>query len=204
MGGAGGSGNTLVQPPDQPQFDLSGMTPAPPASPAWPPAARWAAGCGTGCALLVLLEGLVIWAFTAAALGSRQQLVGQVQAPRRVARGMPFPLKLTVRNPSKEPATLTSVVARAALTDRITLTAPQPAPATEPITIWGATTWQYQRSLKPGDRFTVTFQAIPAETGTVSGALEVQSGFLPVTVPFTVEVVESDDPAGKPEDVNER
>jgi len=173
-----------VETPVAPEFEL----PAPGARQIWPPRAQWAAGCGSGCALLVLLEGLAIWAIAYAMIYSPQQLAGSIRTPKRVSQGMPFPLTVVVKNESKRPATLTAIVARSTLTDQLTLTAPQPAPPGAPTTMLGTTTWQYQKEMKPGQRFTVTFQAIPNRSGTLRGSLELQAGFVPYPVSFSVEV----------------
>src|SRR5689334_11174495 len=77
----------------------------------WPPAAQWTAGCGAGCALLVVLAGLAFWGMMAAALTLRPPagLTAAVQAPARVTVGTKFPLKLVYRNTSGKTVTVTNV-----------------------------------------------------------------------------------------------
>jgi hypothetical protein len=177
-----------VQHSAPPEFELPSSYDVPAASGGWPPAARTAAGCGAGCAVAAILLGVGLWSLMAAMIYSPQSVSGKISAPAVVREGRPFPLVLTVHNTGDQESVLSAVVARDALADRLHLTAPEPAPSGEPIRMLGATTWRYERTLKPGEKLKITFQAIPSGLGPLKGELELQSGFVPSPVPLKVEV----------------
>jgi hypothetical protein len=155
----------------------------------WPPAAKVAGGCSLGCLAAVLLQALVIWFFTWLAFGMRPPagMVARVQAPPTVPSGKPFPLVLSIRNDGKEAFTITNVTAGKALLRQFSLKNPQPAPANH-VSALGSTVWEFRKTVEPGATWTVRFEATPSRPGRVRGSLEVQAGFTPVGVPFTVHV----------------
>jgi hypothetical protein len=157
----------------------------------WPPAARWAVGCGTGCALLVALQGLVIWGALSVFFFARppEGLAAQVTTPKGVAAGRKFPLTLTVRNEGADSMTVTNVAVRSDTLEWLTLENPQP-PALNHTAMLGSAIWSYQQTVEPGKSWTLRFDATARRAGAHEGALEVQVGFVPKAVRFSVEARE--------------
>jgi len=175
-----------MQPLDD--FDFAGLG-GPPARPAWPPRARWAAGCGAGCALLVLLEGLVLWGGLVFFFSLRPPpgFAARIQAPAVVTAGRKFPLKVVLHNAGQAAATVTNITADRNALAQLTLENPQPAPATPGVLMWGSQAWSYQKSLAPGEKWTVTFDATAQKSGPLNGALQIQVNFLPKSARFKLE-----------------
>jgi hypothetical protein len=180
-----------MQTPGPADFDFSTMSAPVEGGSSWPPAARWAAGCGIGCGVLVLLEAVVLWIFIAVGFNLRptEGVQAKVTVPPSVTAGTKFPLTLTVRNRGSQPFTLTNVIVRPRATQGLKLENPQPPPTAPPTDAFGtAIVWPYDKSIRPGGTYTVRLDAAAAEAGTVKGSLELQIGWAPKQVPFTVKV----------------
>lgn len=160
--------------------------------PSWPPAAKWAVGCGSGCALLVLFEAIAAWGLLAFIFNLRppEGMVARVTAPPQVRVGKPFPLTLTVRNEGDSPFTLGSVTARPGLLEKLSLDDPQPTPRATTSAL-GSRVWSYQDVVHPRATFTVRFTAEAKAPGELRSALELQSNWFPKSVPFTIKVEDS-------------
>jgi len=189
-----------VETPGLGDFDLSGLQNPLPARAGWPPAAKWAVGCGSGCAGLVLLEMVAFWVFIAFYMHLRppEGMAVRAQAPPRAVVGQKFPLTLVVENRGDRPFTVNSVTARKRLLSRLDLANPQADPrptagAGSPFGsgeshAFGSAIWQYSQSLKPGEKWTLRFDATPRQPGALKGALEVQANLAPKAARFSVEV----------------
>jgi hypothetical protein len=169
-------------------FDLSELSPRGEPRPAWTPAARWAVGCGSGCALAVLLQALFLWGGIAFFFNLRapEGLQSSVNVPPTVVPGKPFPLTLVVRNEGDRPFTVDAVTTPAR--SPVTLKDPKPAPpslGTGP-TFGGMRAWVYQKQVAPGEKWTVTFTATAQSHGTTRGTLQVQCNHLPMPVNYTL------------------
>jgi hypothetical protein len=165
-------------------------SPAPSSWRSWPPAARWAVGCGTGCAFLALLNTLALWGFVSFLFHIRppEGMVVEARVPRTVTAGRKFPLVLTVRNEGTAAFTISTVTARPQLFKQMSLENPKPPPSAPPTRALGTTAWVYQKSLAPGEKWSVTFDATALQPGKVNGSLEVQAGLAPKAARFSVEV----------------
>ena len=166
-------------------FDLTGIG-APP-RPAWPEPARLAVGCGSGCALLVLLEFGVIWLFVTFMLNAHppEGLEATATAPRHSVVGKAFPLKLTIRNEGESAFTVRSISAQQELLRKFNLDQPAPAPLAGKTSLFGRDTWAFNRKVEPKETWTVTFQATPREEGKLTGNLDLQVNSVLSSVSFT-------------------
>jgi hypothetical protein len=182
--------------PATPDFDLSSFTPpSEPRRPGWPPAAQAAVGCGTGCAVLVLLEGVVAALVLSATLNMHptEGLVARVEAPPKAIAGQKFAVTLVVRNEGERAFKISSITARHSRTQTVMLSNPRPAPSSVVSTpsllgMPGTEIWSYDRSVEPGKELRVQFDAEAREKGAAKGALEVHAGGLPKEAPFSVDV----------------
>lgn len=171
--------------------------PPPPRS-GWPPAARWAVGCGSCCVAGVLLQGLLIWGMLYLFMGMQppEGLTARVATPPSVVAGRQFPLTLEIRNEGETPLNITNILASQETVRSFQLSNPRPAPASS-TSSFGTTVWSYQRSLAPGQKWSVRFDATVSEPGAESGALQVQAGLSgPLRVPFTVSAASRKPAAG--------
>lgn len=169
------------------EFDLTGTSAPEERPPAWPPAARNAAGCGIGCVLAVLLQAVVLWGLIALAFNLRppEGLKTSVTVPARVSPGQPFPLTLVVRNTGDRPFTLTNLTLQTPA--EVALENPQPAPLPTKLPSFGGTRiWSYQKRVAPGEEWRVKFDATTRRPGVSRGMLQVQVDLAPQPVPFTV------------------
>jgi hypothetical protein len=97
-----------------------------------------------------------------------------------------FPLTLTVRNEGESSLSIDNIVIRDAATPGLTLLNPQPAP-TNTVSALGSTVWSYRAVVEPGKSWTLRIDAVASRAGELEGAVEIQSGFTPKVVPFTVD-----------------
>lgn len=148
-------------------------------------------GCGSGCALLVLLEAVALWGLLALVFNMRspEGLAARVETPPTVRVGETFPLTLTVENRGAETFRLQNVAVRQETLGRFRLSNPQPEPIAS-TELFGVRTWSYDKLVQPKDRWTVRFDATALEAGEVSGTLEAQVNLAPQRVPFSVKAVE--------------
>lgn len=178
-------------PPPAPQpYAPHPYAPPPPPPSGWPPAARWAVGCGSCCGVLVLLELVLIWGSLQIGMGMRppEGLKARVTVPRAPVAGERFPLVLEVRNEGSSAFTVTNITARSGTLRQFQLSNPQPKPA-KTTSVWGSTIWSFQQSVPPGGKWTLRLDARVAEPGEASGALEIQSGLAGMRpARFTVQV----------------
>ena len=101
-----------MEPPGLGEFELEQPAPPSPAAPPWPPAARWAVGCGSGCAAMVLLEALLMLAGVSLTFSQASGIAAKVQAPASVVEGETFPLRLVVKNEGTKPLGIANVALR--------------------------------------------------------------------------------------------
>ena len=181
-----------MQQPPLADFDL---TPPPPG---WPPAARWAAGCGIGCAGLVLVQAFFVWGVLALTFNVPRGLVTEVKTPPSATVGQPFPLAVVVRNEGQGNLTVTNVGAAQALLKDLELRNPRPPAVAGPISVMGRTTWSYQQSVPPGQTWEVRFEAVPRRAGTIEGSLDLQVNFAQVDADVKVEAREPASPRRRP------
>jgi hypothetical protein len=174
------------------EFSLPRAPEGPTGWASWPPAARWAVGCGSGCVVLVLLQALVMWAAFAVLFTVQppEGLAARIEAPASVTVGEPFPLAVVVENQGTEPFRVQNLAARAATLQLFSLESPEP-PATTPMRLLGSATWTYNQSVQPGETWRVTFQATALSAGAHAGTIEVQANMAPRPVSFTVEAAEA-------------
>jgi hypothetical protein len=179
------------------EFDLSPIppppSPVPPRGAGWPPAAQVAVGCGSGCAVLVLLEALALWGILALRASTPEGVDARIESPPVVKQGQKFPLKLLVTNTGKAAFELDGISLAAPTPKQLALAHPQPAPAAT-TSVWGSRTWQFRKSLAPGEKWAVRFDATPRRAGTLRGALMLQVGFGSKMARFAVKV-NGDSPA---------
>jgi hypothetical protein len=156
----------------------------------WPPAAHVAVGCGAGCALLVLLEGVGLWSVFQVMSGMRAPsgAVTSIQTPATVRVGKPFSLTVVVRNEGASTFRVSNLIAGGPLTDALELTPEEPRPSSGPVRVMGSTTWSYGAAVEPRQTWKARFQAKARKAGTLRKSLQVQLDIAPKTVPFTVEV----------------
>lgn len=151
----------------------------------WPPAAKAAVGCGSGCAVLVLLQVVGLWGILNAVFSAPPSgFAASVQAPPAVTAGKEFPLTLTVRNQGTEPLTVSSLLLKST---RLELTGPEPAP-TESSDLFGSTTWVYSKTVEPGGKWSVRFKAKAKGAGEISESLVIQTGLTPNRAPIRMKV----------------
>lgn len=169
------------------EFDLSNVGPAgtPPPS-QWPPTSRRAAGCGLGCLAAVALQGLLIWLGMMLPFSLPDGVDIRLQAPEKVAVGEKFPLTLTVKNGSVKPITVMHVLANYRTTAQLTLADPQPAPKRPPLGISDGNIWTYEKTVAPGETWSLKYMASARGSGTIKGTIEVQVGFFPKPVPYEI------------------
>lgn len=179
-------------------FDLSGMGESSRQSNQWPEPARMALGCGSGCALLVLLEFAAIWLFVTFMMNARppEGLVAKVAAPLKSTVGKSFPLKVTVRNQGSRAFTVRSISARTETLRRFKLDTAKPAPMAGKTSLFGTDTWAYNHTIRPNETWTVTFQATPQQAGELRGSVDIQVNSAMSSAPFTTTAAEES--ASKP------
>lgn len=198
--------------PDPPEFDLTGLgapgpappsgagaspvapevpppqDPLPPAAPpgAWPPAARRAVGCGTGCALLVALQAMLIWTGFGALVTVQRDIGAEVRAPARAVVARSFPLVVTIRNRGRAPLRLQGVSAGPETLRAFRLDELRPAPSGSMREVMGRRVWPYAVPLPPGEDWTLRLRAAPRRAGMLRGELELLAGPVPRGVSFRV------------------
>ena len=154
--------------------------PSPTPRPGWPPAARAAVGCGSGCAVLVLLQVLALWGVLHVVFGLRppEGMQVSVTRPARGVVGKTAPLELVLRNDGPGAFTVSSLTVRGPTLRQVRLENPEPPPVAS-SSAWGARIWTYRHTVEPGQTWKVRFEATPQEAGDIRGSIEVQSGFTP-------------------------
>jgi hypothetical protein len=172
--------------PDSAGFDL----PSPAGTPAdsgMPRAAKVALGCGSGCVVLILLEGLAFWGMVTlyGSLRAPSGMVTKFQAPASVAVGRPFPLTLTVRNEGDREFQVNTIVAQARTLGGVELSDPEPAPQSTNVMV-GSRVWAYQHTVAPGQSWEVRFKAQVHSPGAHAGSVQLQVGFVPIPVRFSL------------------
>ncbi len=177
--------------PSLDEFNLPGTAPGEPATGPWPPAARWAAGCGLGCVGLVVLQGLSLWGMAAFYFSLRRPegLATRVEAPARVVVGRRFPLTLVVTNGGPRPLTLMSVTARRQTQAAVAPGSPDPRPESV-ADVMDTVVWTYQKRLEPGETFRVRFGGQAQRAGKLEASLDLQVDLAPVPVRFKLEAVD--------------
>jgi hypothetical protein len=172
--------------PDSAGFDLPSPAGTPPDT-GMPRAAKVALGCGSGCVVLILLEGLAFWGMVTlyGSLRVPTGMVSKVQAPAAVAVGRPFPLTLTVRNDGDREFQVNTIVAQARTLGGVELSDPEPAPQSLNVMV-GSRVWTYQHTVAPGQTWKVRFKAQVHSPGGHDGSIQLQVGFVPVPVRFSV------------------
>lgn len=178
-----------------PPSDPLDRTEGPPLS-AWPEPARVALGCGAGCVLLVLLQGLVAWLLVSAYFHAPSASGLQITAktPAEAAPDKPFPLVLQFRNTGQAPVRVDSVAARPRALGGLTISNPQPRPQST-MKVAGSTVWSYSKRLSPGEAWQVRLDARAPQAGEVRGAVVVQANWDDRAVRFHVTVRKTEQPA---------
>lgn len=170
------------------EFELRDAPPTgtPPTS-QWPPTSRRAVGCGLGCLAAVVLQGLIIWLIMLLPFTVPEGVEVALQAPKQVRVGETFPLTFTVKNGSQKPVTIFHVLANERTTSQLSLSNPQPAPKSTPMSVGEGRIWRFEKTVAPGESWSVAFTASARGAGTIRGTVEVQIGFFPKPVPFEVQ-----------------
>lgn len=129
-------------------------------------------GCGLGCAALVAVQFVVLWTVLQLALGARgpRAVEGAVKAIRPPVAGRPFQLEVTLRNEGEKPVEIREVTYRS--DPSLKLSNPEPAPA-KAGKLFEADSWTYNRTLQPGEKWTLRFRAVAPKPGKVDTELEV-------------------------------
>lgn len=180
------------------EFDLSTATPTgtPPPS-RWPPTSRRAAGCGLGCLAAVVLQGLLIWLGMYLPFSLPEGVDIALRAPKQARVGQKFPLVLTVKNGSDKPVTVMHVLASERATSQLSLENPKPAPKTTPLSVGEGRIWSFEKTVKPGETWSVEYTASARGSGTIKGTIEVQVGFFPKPIPFEIQAEMEKKPEAK-------
>src|SRR5690348_10656639 len=130
-------------------FEIPGVEPEPGAWASWPPGAKWAAGCGAGCAVLVLIGALAFWGMMAMVitLHPPRGLTAVATAPKAVTVGQKFPLTLVLKNGSSETVTVTNVTVRGPTLSEFSIKNPTPAPPSSfAPSLPNTKFWSYQQT----------------------------------------------------------
>lgn len=177
-------------PPPDPPEDTGGLPLR-----AWPESARVALGCGSGCVLLVLLQGLLAWLLVSAYFHAPSAAALQISAstPDAVAPDTSFPLALQFRNGGTAPIRVDSVIARPRNLGGVVLGNPQPRPQST-IKAAGSTVWSYSKRLAPGEAWQVHLDARAPHAGEVRGAVVVQANWEERAVRFRVTARKTEQP----------
>ncbi|MFN3925536.1 MAG: hypothetical protein ACK4K6_18135, partial [Pseudarthrobacter sp.] len=178
----------LMSAPGLEEFDLSNVSPrgTPPPS-QWHPTSRRAAGCGLGCLAAVVLQGFLIWLVMLLPFSLPEGVDVRLDAPKKVAVGEKFPLTLQVRNGSPKPITVMHVIANHRTAAQLTLEDPQPPPKARPLSVGDGNIWSYEKTVAPGETWSVKYTASARGSGAIKGTLEVQIGFFPKPVPYDIQ-----------------
>jgi len=155
-----------------------------PSGSGWPRPALLAVWVGSGCAVLVLLEALVVLGIAALALSLRvpSGVTAQGSAPRRVVVGRSFALRIQVSNRGSRSVVLQNVVARGGMVENLELSSPRPRARSTAPTLFGTQVWPFDVTLAPGDTWSVEFQARARRPGRLQGGLELQANNAPLPI----------------------
>ncbi len=188
----GGEGPSASEPGESPSAPEPGkLTPVAARSvfKSWPLAAQTAVGCGSGCAVLALMQLFLVWGALAVTAHIRPPDGLEIDAvhPKVVKAGVKFPLTLEVRNRGGESFTVQNVIGRASLLEKLTLSNPRPTPKEE-ANLAGQASWSYVEKVPVGGTWKLQFDAKASEPGDISERMDVQVNLAPNPVRIRLKV----------------
>jgi hypothetical protein len=136
--------------------------------------AKVALGCGIGCLGLAVVSGVGALLWVGHLADAPQKVEVSVEAPPRVARDQEFAITVRVRNTAGKPCVLDSLdVADEYLAGVAIRSSEPPFKDTMHLPIDNSNSYEYKKTIPPGQDLVVRFRAVALRPGDHSGDIDV-------------------------------